>query len=122
MQLGEFCWYQLMTNNPQKGQEFYGPLLNWNFQEHEFDGTKYTSINTGEKDIGGIIPVPQAEKDRISSHWLNYINVEDLDKTLAKAKDLGATVCVEPTVIKNLGRFAVIIDPVGASVAFWQMG
>ncbi|MFN7096547.1 MAG: VOC family protein [Gammaproteobacteria bacterium] len=120
MQYGEFCWYELMTNEPEKAQEFYGSLLGWHFMEHDFGGTKYTSIKAGEKEMGGIMQIPQDKKDRIPTHWLNYIHVENLDTTLTKAKSLGATVCVEATPVSDFGRFAVIIDPTGASIALWQ--
>lgn len=31
-QAGAPCWIDLMTSNVQTAQEFYGPLLGWEFQ------------------------------------------------------------------------------------------
>jgi len=52
------------------------------------------------------------------SHWLPYIRVADCDATTAKATQLGArSIVMPPTDIPNVGRFAVLIDPVGAAIA-----
>jgi predicted enzyme related to lactoylglutathione lyase len=46
--------------------------------------------------------------------------VENLDKSVEKAKSLGATIKVPQTPVSDFGRFAVIIDPTGAYFALWQ--
>jgi predicted enzyme related to lactoylglutathione lyase len=46
-------------------------------------------------------------------NWGVYFVVTDTDATVAKAKDLGGAVFVEPTDIEP-GRFAVLADNVGA--------
>jgi predicted enzyme related to lactoylglutathione lyase len=45
--------------------------------------------------------------------WTIYFNSDDTDATVAKARQLGATVFAEPTDIPP-GRFAVLADPQGA--------
>ena len=48
--------------------------------------------------------------------WLGYVHVADVDATVAAAQRDGATLCVPPTAIPNVGRFAMILDPQGAPV------
>ena len=36
--------------------------------------------------------------------WLAYVGVEDITASTAKAKSLGATICMEPQEITNIGR------------------
>jgi predicted enzyme related to lactoylglutathione lyase len=48
---------------------------------------------------------------------LPYIAVDDADATIARARKLGATIYVGPEDIPNVGRFGVLQDPTGASVA-----
>jgi predicted enzyme related to lactoylglutathione lyase len=43
------------------------------------------------------------------------VGVNDPDATVAKAKELGASVLVEPMDIPGVGRFAVLQDPQGAA-------
>ena len=43
-----------------------------------------------------------------------------IDATTARAKELGAGVSVEPMDVMDIGRMAVLVDPVGAVFALWQ--
>jgi predicted enzyme related to lactoylglutathione lyase len=54
------------------------------------------------------------EYQGVPAHWGVYFAVDDCDATVEKAKGMGATSCVPPTDIPNVGRFAVIQDPQGA--------
>jgi uncharacterized protein len=49
-----------------------------------------------------------------------YIATDDVDATTARAKELGATVHVEPTDIPNVGRFSVLQDPAGAAFGLFK--
>ena len=46
-------------------------------------------------------------------------NVEDVDVSVAKARELGATIHMD-RVDLPMGSFAVLADPQGATSAFWQ--
>ncbi len=48
---------------------------------------------------------------------LSYIAVDDCDGSTAKAEKVGATICVPPSDIPNIGRFSVMTDPSGAMIA-----
>jgi predicted enzyme related to lactoylglutathione lyase len=48
--------------------------------------------------------------------WGVYFAVADTDATVARAQELGATLVAGPTDIAP-GRFAVLVDPVGAVVS-----
>jgi hypothetical protein len=50
-------------------------------------------------------------------HWVVYFAVDDSDRTVEKAKGMGAQVMVPPTDIPNIGRFAILNDPQGADFA-----
>jgi hypothetical protein len=50
-----------------------------------------------------------------------YISVADCDERAAKAKQLGAAICVPPTDIPNVGRFSVITDAQGAVFSLVQL-
>ena len=50
-------------------------------------------------------------------HWLSYFGVADVDKSTARAIELGAKVLLEPHDVPNIGRFAIIRDPQGAAFA-----
>ena len=55
-------------------------------------------------------------------YWTTYLSTDDVDATVARAKASGATVFVEPMDVMTFGRMAVMADPGGAMVSFWQAG
>ena len=57
----------------------------------------------------------------IPPHWMAYVTVADCDGRAEKAKALGGKLRVPPKDIPNVGRFAIIDDPHGATFAIIQM-
>jgi uncharacterized protein len=53
-------------------------------------------------------------------HWNCYVTVESADATAARAAELGATIAAEAFDVMDVGRMAVIIDPVGAALCLWE--
>jgi hypothetical protein len=60
------------------------------------------------------------EWEGIPPHWMIYFAVADCDVMSEKATSLGGQVCVPPTDIPKIGRFAVITDPQGAVFSIMQ--
>jgi predicted enzyme related to lactoylglutathione lyase len=49
-----------------------------------------------------------------------YVQVADVDRTIAKAKRLGCDVKVEGVEAPGVGLFGVLLDPLGASLGVLQ--
>jgi predicted enzyme related to lactoylglutathione lyase len=62
-----------------------------------------------------VLPEP-AKKMGAPPHWTAHVQVANVDATVAKVRSLDGRVYVEPTDIPKVGRFAVIADPLGASI------
>lgn len=118
--IGEFCWNELATPNVKAAKDFYGKVLGWEFTDHDMGDMTYTMIKRGAKEFGGIWQIPNDQKNEIPPHWMGYILVDDVESTLTKAKNEGATVKMPVTPAGDFGRFAIIVDPTGAHIAFWQ--
>ena len=73
-----------------------------------------------DKYIGGLIQAPKGQEKTYPSHWLSFINVDDIHASLSKAEKLGATIVIPVTTIGNRGQVAIIIDPVGATIGLRQ--
>lgn len=117
---GEFCWNELLTTDIKKAKEFYSSLFGWEYDEHDVGHGTYTMIKGGDNGAGGMMQIPADKKAQIPPHWMTYIYVENLDESLQKAQDLGASVKMPITPVSDFGRFAVIADPTGAPIALWQ--
>ncbi|MBT9587497.1 hypothetical protein IV102_29415 [bacterium] len=49
-----------------------------------------------------------------------YFDVENIDKTLQTAAELGGQVMMGPMEIPGMGKCGVICDPQGAACGVWQ--
>jgi hypothetical protein len=118
---GHFCWTELLTQDAERAKDFYKQVVGWEILEADMDGTAYCMLmppgGKPEEAQGGIM---QMEKPDVPDGWLPYVGVQSADETAAKAKELGATLCVEPVDIGSHGRSAVIIDPQGAVFGIYQ--
>lgn len=56
----------------------------------------------------------------VPSHWMPYVQVENLDHYTKKAEQLGAKVIAPATQINTGGSFSVIRDPSGALIGLYQ--
>jgi uncharacterized protein len=113
------CWADLNTPDPARAKQFYSALFGWKISAGEHDTSGYEHIQNGETMIGGIPPV-RPQSGQIPAHWLIYIQVADVDATAAKARQMGAKICLEPMSMEGVGRFAVISDPQGAPLAIFK--
>lgn len=117
---GEFCWSELATSNPSAAKEFYSKMFGWQFIDSEVGDTTYTMIKIGDSTFGGIWQIPTEQKDKIPPHWMGYILVENIEQSIQKAEDLGATIKMAVSDVGDFGKMALIIDPTGAHIALWQ--
>jgi uncharacterized protein len=104
---GTFIWYELLTSDVAAARRFYSDVVGWVSREHG-SVPGYGLFATGDSDIGGLMLMDAGITRPV---WLGYISVDDVDATVAAAVSAGATVCVPPTDIPGVGRFAMILDP-----------
>jgi len=110
---GEFSWNELTTPDPKGAMEFYTKLFGWSIEPMQMGPIEYNIVKAGEEMIGGIMQAMPGAPNA----WTPYVTVENIDETVKQAEALGAKVCVPPTDIPNVGRFAILCDPAGAVVA-----
>ena len=110
---GVFVWDELGTQDVEASERFYNAVFGWttNDMGEEYGG--YKIFKNGETDVGGMMKMPDAS---MPSLWVPYVAVEDADATVAKAGELGGETLMGPMDIPNVGRVAVLKDPVGAVV------
>ncbi len=118
---GSFAWNELNTRDVPAAKTFYTEVFGWRPNDLDMDGMKYTEWKLGEESVAGMMTMPDMVPTEVPAHWLVYFGTEDTDATVAKASELGAVTLVPPTDIPP-GRFAVLMDPDGASFAVIKMG
>lgn len=117
---GHWCWHELQASDPAKALPFYEGLFGLTHDTVPLADGSYYVLKSGDRGRGGIMKSFSADAP---SMWLPYVHVADVDASTAKAKSLGADICVPPSDIAGIGRFSVLRDPQGASLAvFLPMG
>jgi len=112
-QLGKFVWFELLTENVQAAQNFYGELFGWHFKGKPSD---YMVIYSGDKPIGGMFPYENKDPRVLESFWMCLLSVDNVDRALAEVKALDGEVLDGPMDVEGRGRMAVIRDPQGAEL------
>ena len=116
---GRFVWHELLTTDTAAAATFYPRIVPWRTQPSNMPG--YTIFMSGQSQVAGLMALPR-EADSTPAHWLMYVGTADVDATCAQARALGARVCKSPADIPNVGRFAVLADPQGATFAVFTPG
>jgi uncharacterized protein len=121
-QNGVPCWVDTWQPDADAAMTFYTQLFGWEAEDTMpagVEGTHYMCSLRG-RDVAAIASRPNAAPDVTA--WTTYVWVDDVDATLAKAKDAGGSALVEPFDSLDGGRIAVIADPAGAAIGTWQPG
>ena len=118
---GSICWTELATKDTDAAKKFYSELLGWELKTSQAAGMDYTEYSVNGRPYGGIYKMTEEFGDT-PPHWMSYVAVDDVDAAAARVTELGGSVCVPPTDIPNVGRFAVINDPTGATISLITLG
>ena len=115
---GAVCWVELTSRKFDAAKQFYVDVFGW-IPRHAMSTPEmqYWTFSLDPADengfAGGMAAPPQMPAE-VPSYWQPYIATTDTDATARRAKELGATLIVEPADIPDVGRFAIIADPLGA--------
>ena len=114
--LGRFVWHELLTTDTAGAAAFYPKVLPWRTAPSSMPG--YTIWMAGQTQVAGLMALP-TEGSTTPPHWLIYVGTPNVDATCNQAQGLGARVVKSPADIPNVGRFAVLADPQGATFALF---
>jgi len=115
---GRFVWHELLTTDTKAAEGFFTKVVGW--KAKPFDQS-YTLLMTGKQNRAGLMTLPDDAKNMgAPPHWESYVAVPNVDETAKQAAALGGKVLKAPSDIPNVGRFAVLQDPQGASFAIFK--
>lgn len=118
---GRFCWYELYTTDPEGAQAFYTEVSGWGTEAWEGGDQPYTMWTAAQGPIGGMMELPQEAREAgAPPHWIAYVSTTDVDGTMARAKELGASVGWGPFDLPDVGRVVGLQDPQGAWFALLE--
>ena len=113
-----FVHVELATGDIPATKKFYRKIFDWKLQDTKMGpGMTYTMLDVGKGVGGGMMKKSMPEAP---AQWLSYVEVEDVAKTIAKARKLGASIVVESQDVMGMGTLGIFVDPTGAMLGIWQ--
>lgn len=115
---GQITHFEIYGDDPARLAAFYNALFAWRLEQ--MDGLDYWRIHldpTNPDQVGGgLTSRPRADP----KGWLQFVNVESIDDSIALAEKLGAKVMRPKTAVPRTAWVAVLADPSGNMFAVWQ--
>jgi uncharacterized protein len=113
-----FAHIELTTRDLKVAKQFYKKLFDWKLTDMPMgEGPAYTLIAAGKGPGGGMQAQPMPEAPIT---WLPYVEVDDVEKALAKAVKNGAKVMLPTMDIGKNGVIGIFSDPAGATLGLWS--
>ena len=118
---GTIGWHDLTVPDAAGVRDFYEKVVGWRHEAVSMGEYEDFSMLTQDSGtcVGGICHA-RGTNAGLPAQWLMYINVEDLDASLAACATGGGSVIAGPKAIPGYGRYAVIQDPAGAVCALFE--
>jgi predicted enzyme related to lactoylglutathione lyase len=105
---------ELHTGDLAGARDFYAALCDWRAERITVPSGSYLALGMGGGLDGGIVECAAARP-----LWLPSMEVPDVNAATDRARDLGATVVLEPREGPS-GWRGVVAAPGAGEVAFWQ--
>lgn len=118
---GAPCWVDLTCADPLGAQDFYGPVLGWEFQELGPAYNGYTMCLLNGRPAAALMPPPPGG-ELLPAAWNVYLATGDLAAVYARVTAAGGRAVFGPHEVPGSGRLAYAFDPSGAAFGLWQPG
>lgn len=115
---GTFHWNELTTTDLEGARTFYEKAIGWEFESMEMaDGGTYYIAKVDGAPAAGMMAHTDEMPAGTPSHWRSYIQVKDVDATVATAVMAGGTQIYEAFDIPGVGRIGGFFDPQGGAIS-----
>ncbi|WP_285728007.1 VOC family protein [Psychromicrobium xiongbiense] len=110
---GTLCWNELHTRDYAAARAFYTEVFGFNYRDINSDEFIYSTFQRASdgEDVGGMNDDPSMPEGH-PNYWLTWFAADDVDATLAKAVELGATALM-PASDSPFGRMTIVRAPHG---------
>lgn len=121
-EIGSVVWTDLTVPDAESVRDFYQKVVGW--VSGPVDMGDYVDFNMNAPGSGeaktGICHARGVNAD-LPPQWLIYIVVEDIERSVERAVELGGALVSSPREMGGHGRYCVIRDPAGAVAALFQL-
>lgn len=119
--IGSIGWVDLTVEHADRVRDFYKQVVGWTVTDLDMGGySDYCMNQPGDGKTAAGVCYAKGSNAGLPPVWLIYITVESLEKSKARAVELGGKILHESGGAGD--RFCVIEDPAGAVAALFQPG
>jgi predicted enzyme related to lactoylglutathione lyase len=111
---GELVHYEIGAHDVDRAQRFWSTLFGWEFGENVMPEGQYRMAKIGENAGAALYSA-----DEVKGHPNVYLDTDDIDTSIAKAKELGGD-AAEKMPVPGVGWFAECKDTEGNVFHLWQ--
>lgn len=120
---GAIGWIDMSVANADQVRDFYASVVGWKTMELSMgDYNDYCMMSPSDDEVRTGICHAIGSNAGIPPVWMIYINVTDLDASIAKVQAGGGEVVHGPRNMGEKARYCVIRDPAGAHCALFDHG
>jgi len=116
---GTPCWVDYGASDIDAAKSFYGGLLGWEYEGGDPEYGGYLNATRNGEPAAGLGPLMNPGD---SPGWTTYFATDDSPATVARIREAGGTVVVEPMEVGPMGTMTIAADPQGNAFGLWQSG
>jgi predicted enzyme related to lactoylglutathione lyase len=107
--------WQIVAKDPDAETKFYASLFGWKIRTDNALGYRMVDTQSDRGIGGGVWPSPPEGHNLVQL----FVEVDDIDASLAKALALGGTVIVPKSQLPDGDALAIVQDPAGLSFGMY---
>ena len=106
--VGSIMWTDLTVENAERIGDFYSAVVGWTASGVDMGGYDHFNMNDPETGtpVAGVCHARGGNAD-LPPVWLIYVNVEDIEKSIAKCDELGGQVISGPKGMGGQGWYCL---------------
>jgi predicted enzyme related to lactoylglutathione lyase len=121
--IGAVTWMDLTVPDADQVRDFYAAVTGWAPSAVPMGGyDDYCMASPADNAVRSGICHAQGANAGIPPAWIIYINVADLDKSMAEVAARGGEVVHGPRTMGPAARYCIIRDPSGAHCGLFDHG
>ena len=119
---GFASWMQLLSRDARRAAEFYQSAAGYEISANTSANRLNDYILVSNGFARATVRTMVTTNADVKPTWLPYVRVQSVSETVARARNAGGSVLIEPKPDVFAGKIAVLADPTGAAVGVmeWQ--
>ena len=117
---GDWVWIQLLSRDGRRAAEFYRDVGGYTVIENATANRLCDFVLTSKGYARATVRTIPKDQEKVRPTWLPFVRVKSVGESVAKARQLGGNVLVEPKPEFLEGKVAVVADPTGAAIGLLE--